>query len=181
MTSSSYYKELDEFYELFDNDFMEKIFWKILLKTPLGKVFSSLNSKKVDIRFLIAENDDDTFEDGRFAYISISNMIKLFETNSSSISYGLGFADLDDDNEFYDDKSFINLENLIIRLLKNNKINCTKSSSKGAYFCWEEGMFGSEVGFSLDFDFQSYFSESEIELIKNYKKEVIDEFDFYND
>ncbi len=187
---------------------IQTVLWKILIRTPLGKVFNDLASQYIDVRLLIQEGDDDTFECGRFAYITESNMIKLFETNSSSISYGLGDEDsihmlesspgiysyrFGSKNKiysempysqasFFSEKNCMKLEKLIINSLKRHKINCTKTSSTGAYFEWDEsGMFGSEVGFTLDVDFKSFFSESEIKLMSNHINGLRDEGLYLND
>ncbi len=94
-------------------------------------------------------------------------------TNSSDCKNLKEVVELfDDDPNFYREENFIKLEKLIINSLKRHKITCTKISQTGAEFEWDAGMFGSEVGFSLDFDFKSYFSKSEIQLMSSYMEEA---------
>ncbi len=169
--TSTYFSNLKEFIEGFDESSMEKVLWHIVLRTPLGKVFNYLDSKDIDLRLLIGEYDNDTFERGRFAYITVDNMIELYEKNSSSISYGIGFESHyeveADDPDFYEEDRFSKLEKLIINSLKRHKITCTNTLQ-----IWEEGMHGSEVDFNLNVDFKSYFSESEIKLMSSYMNEL---------
>ena len=70
----------------------EEIFQRLesaFLSTSMGKVFAVFKANNIDVELFIDDGpcpDVDTLENGRFAYITITDFYKLFKNNIVNIS-----------------------------------------------------------------------------------------------
>ena len=152
--------------------------------SPLQQqIFNELNLKGIDTGYFIDDGfpDDDSFEEGKFAYITQSSTYNLLLLNRSSICYGLG-------EDEYSEKKLISLEKSIINILKKSglfkKIIGDLSDPKSIYVRYRVtppsmfyGMQGNEVSFVPDFQIFEYFNSDEIlELTRILKTWHLDDY-----
>ena len=170
--------------ESLSESFCEIIETNFKFSTLQQQIFNELNFKGIDTGYFIDDSgfpDDDSFEEGKFAYITQSSTYDLLLLNRSSICYGLG-------EDEYSEKKLINLEKSIINILKKSglfkKIIGDLSDPKSIYVRYRVnppsmfyGMQGNEVSFVPDFQIFEYFNSDEIlELTRILKTWHLDDY-----
>ena len=133
---------------------IEKLFIKGFNRSPLKELFDYFQSKNIDTGLFIndADPDVDTFEEGKFIYLTQSDIFALLKYGYLNITYGLGF-------DVYEDWKLIDFEKEIMKILKKFKYESIEEEKNKFY---GQGMQGNQVSFCSNFNFLEYFELNEI-------------------
>ena len=95
---------------------IEKLFIKGFNRSPLKELFDYFQSKNIETELFIndADPDVDNFEEGKFIYLTQSDIFVLLKYGYLKITYGLGF-------DVYEDWKLIDFEKEIMKTLKKFK------------------------------------------------------------
>ena len=137
---------------------IEKLLMKGFNRSPFEQLFDYFQSKNIDTGLFINDSDPDvdTFEQGKFLYLTQSDIFILLKYGYSNITYGLGF-------DVYKECELIHFENEIMKILKKFKYESIEKEKNKFYGI---GMQGNQVSFSLNFNFLEYFDLTEIIELK---------------
>ena len=143
------------------------------LNTSMANVFAAFKANNIDVALFIDDGpcpDVDTLENGRFAYITISDFYKLFKNNIVNISYGIGY-ELDWVESYTAQANELKkLEKFIIKTCEYYDYLFIESYLSDV----DIGMLGNKISFKSNFNSKSLFLDSEVkvfeEFLKNYFK-----------
>ena len=139
-------------------DDIRELFMKGFNRSPFKELFYYFELNNIDTGLFINSTDPDvdTFEQGKFIYLTQSDIFLLLTEGWANITYGLGF-------DSYAEWTLIDFEKEIIKILKKFKFKSIEREQNKFY---GQGMQGNKVCSDPNFEFIEYFDRTEIEELR---------------
>ena len=135
----------------------------------MANVFAAFKANNIDVALFIDDGpcpDVDTLENGRFAYITISDFYKLFKNNIVNISYGIGY-ELDWVESYTAQANELKkLEKFIIKTCEYYDYLFIESYLTDVAIA----MLGNKISFKSNFNSKSLFLDSEVKVFEDFLK-----------